>query len=62
MVKDEQSKIMNSYYDLENRYKEIIHENKKIKNEILDLRKTKSILSRKDPNFNKDMPLNKTME
>lgn len=28
MVKEEQSKILNSFYELENRYKEILEENK----------------------------------
>jgi hypothetical protein len=46
MVKEEQSKILSSYYNLENRYKEIMEENKYIKNEIRDLRKNKSFLSR----------------
>lgn len=36
--------MINSYYDLENRYKDIINSNKVIKNEIIDMRKTKSCL------------------
>ena len=44
MVQDDQSKIMNSYYDLELRYKDIIQENKLIKNEIIDMRREKGTL------------------
>ena len=50
MVKDEQSKLVNNFYDLENRYKDIIQENKWIKNEILDLRKNRTEL--KNSQFN----------
>jgi predicted DNA-binding protein YlxM (UPF0122 family) len=42
MVKEDQSRIMNSYYNLENRFKEIMEENKVIREEIRDLRKNKS--------------------
>ena len=38
-VRNEQRKILGSFVDLENRYKDIIHENKLIKNELADLRK-----------------------
>lgn len=46
MVKEEQTKIMSSYYDLEHRYKEIMEENKQIKNEIIDLRKNRSFIAK----------------
>jgi predicted DNA-binding protein YlxM (UPF0122 family) len=42
MVKEDQSRIMNSYYTLESRFKEIMEENKVIREEIRDLRKNKS--------------------
>ena len=59
MVRDEQSKIVNNYYELENRYKEILSENKWIKNEILDLRKNKTQLkSNYESTLN--MPYNKS--
>lgn len=38
-VRNEQRKILGSFVDLENRYKDIIHENKIIKSELADLRK-----------------------
>lgn len=57
MMKEEQKQILNSYYDLEKRYKDIIHENKQIKNEICDLRRNKSSNGRFDDNM--DLPLNK---
>ena len=38
-MRNEQRKILGSYVDLENRYKEIINENRAIKGELADLRK-----------------------
>ncbi len=38
-VKSEQRKILGSFVDLENRYKDIIQENRVIKSELADLRK-----------------------
>jgi hypothetical protein len=59
MVRDEQSKIVHNYYELENRYKEIMQENKWIKNEILDLRKNRT--HTKAPYENSfNLPLNKS--
>jgi predicted nucleic acid-binding Zn-ribbon protein len=37
-VRNEQRKILGSFVDLENRYKDIIHENRLIKSELADLR------------------------
>ena len=59
MIKEEQKQILTSYYDLEKRYKDIINENKQIKNEISDLRRNKSQLSSKKCTPI-DMPFNKT--
>jgi predicted nucleic acid-binding Zn-ribbon protein len=38
-VRNEQRRILGSFVDLENRYKDIIHENRVIKSELADLRK-----------------------
>jgi predicted nucleic acid-binding Zn-ribbon protein len=38
-VRSEQRKILGSFVDLENRYKDIIQENRVIKSELADLRK-----------------------
>jgi len=56
IIRDEQTKIISNYYNLEYRYKEILQENKWIKNEILDLRKLKEMGKYTEPNF----PLNKS--
>lgn len=51
---------MNSYYDLESRYKEIINENKQIKNEILDMRRDKNVIHAKvNQQNNLNMPFYK---
>jgi|LauGreDrversion4_2_1035121.scaffolds.fasta_scaffold3839330_1 hypothetical protein len=38
VVKNEQRKVLGNYVDLENRFREIMQENKFIKNELSDLR------------------------
>lgn len=39
MVQSEQKKIIGCYMQLENRYKEVIQENKAIRGELADLRR-----------------------
>ena len=57
MLRDEQSKMVSHYFNLENRYQEVLQENKWIKNEILDLRRQKDVGKYNDPN----LPLNKSI-
>ena len=45
MVRQEQNRILTSFYDLENKYKEILKENVLIKNEINDMKKRQSDIS-----------------
>ena len=37
-VRDDNSRLMSSYYDLDMKYKELLHENNYIKNELNDLK------------------------
>lgn len=59
-VHGEQSKIINNFHELENRYKEIIRENQQIKNELLDLRKNRQVRTKVTPDSSFNLPLNKT--
>ena len=64
MVRQEQNRILTSFYDLENKYKEILKENVLIKNEINDMKKRQSDISfqRRQTEHYRDMPLNKTLD
>ena len=42
-VRHDQKFILGSYHELENRYREIIMENRQIKGELADLRKNQKI-------------------
>ena len=39
MVLDQQKKLIHSYYELDNRYRDVAHENKFLRNEFKDLKK-----------------------
>ena len=58
-VNQEQTKIITNYQELENRYKDIIRENKQIKDELLDLRKNRQITTKITPDSSFNLPFNK---
>ena len=62
MVRQEQSRMLTSFYDLESRYKEIMKENMVMKNELQDLRSNKSLILNKRSGDYMDLPLNKTAD
>jgi len=49
-----------NFQQLENRYKDIIKENLAIKNELLDLRKNRQIVTKVSPDNSFNLPLNRT--
>ena len=60
LLKQDQSKILSSLFSLESRYKEIIEENKQIKNELLDFRKNRPVITKLAGDNACNMPLSKS--
>ena len=59
-LKQDKSKILTSLHNLENRYKNILDENKAIKQELLDFRKNRPVIAKIVSENAFNMPLSKS--